>query len=97
MPKTDAQKDVNERLVNLAEELLKSADEARREYSEKFDSEVIKNYKKRLGREKIEKKLIFLKLDAKNDSTCRYAMLNLRCNLNQRRSNEFKRRFYPKS
>ena len=43
MPKTDAQKDVNERLVNLAEELLKSADEARREYSEKFDSEVIKN------------------------------------------------------
>ena len=96
MPKTDAQKDVNERLVNLAEELLKSADEARREYSEKFDSEVIKNYKKRLGREKIEKKLIFLKLDAKNDSTCRCAMLNLHRNLNQRRSNEFKRRFYSK-
>ena len=95
-PETDAQKDVNERLVNLAEELLKSADEARREYSEKFDSEVIKNYKKRLGREKIEKKLIFLKLDTKNDTTGRYAMLNLRCNLNQRRSNEFKRRFYPK-
>ena len=48
MPKTDAQKDVNERLVNLAEELLKSADEARREYSEKFDSEIIKNYKKKI-------------------------------------------------
>ena len=95
-PKTDAQKDVNERLVNLAEELLKSEDEARREYSEKFDSEVIKNYKKRLGREKIEKMRKSLKLDAINDSTCRYTMLNLRRNLNQRRSNEFKRRFYPK-
>jgi len=46
-PETDTQKDVNERLVNLAEELLKSADEARREYSEKFDSEVIKNCKKK--------------------------------------------------
>lgn len=96
MPETDAKKDMNEKLLNLAEELLKSADEARREYSEKFDSEVIKNYKKRLGREKIEKMRKFLKLDAKNDSTCRYAMLNLRRNLNQRRSNEFKRRFYPK-
>ena len=30
IPETDAQKDVNERLVNLAEELLKSADETRR-------------------------------------------------------------------
>lgn len=95
-PETDTQKNVNERLVNLAEELLKSADEARREYSEKFDSEVIKNYKKRLGREKIEKMRKSLKLDAINDSTCRYAMLNLCCNLNQRRSNELKRRFYPK-
>jgi len=62
----------------------------------KLEGEYEKNYKKRLGREKIEKKLIFLKLDTKNDSTCRYAMLNLHCNLNQRRSNEFKRRFYPK-
>ena len=96
IPEKDAQRDVKERLVNLAEELLKSADEARREYSEKFDSEVIKNYKKRLGREKIEKMRKSLKLDAINDSTCRYAMLNLRRNLNQRRSNEFKRRFYPK-
>lgn len=95
-PETDTQKNVNERLVNLAEELLKSADEARREYSEKFDGEVIKNYKKRLDREKIEKMRKSLNLDAINDSTCRYAMLNLRRNLNQRRSNEFKRRFYPK-
>ena len=80
-PKRTLKKDMNEKLLNLAEELLKSADEARRE---------------RLGREKIEKMRKYLKLDAINDSTCRYAMLNLRCNLNQRRSNEFKRRFYPK-
>lgn len=50
----------------------------------------------RLGREKIEKMRKSLKLDAINDSTCRYAMLNLRRNLNQRRLDEFKRRFYPK-
>ena len=48
MPETDAKKDVNEKLLNLAEELLKSADEAGREYSEKFDSDVIKNYKKKI-------------------------------------------------
>lgn len=47
-PEMDAKKDVNEKLLNLAEELLKSADEARREYSEKFDSDVIKNYKKKI-------------------------------------------------
>ena len=46
-PETDAKKDMTEKLLNLAEELLKSADEARREYSKKFDSDVIKNYKKK--------------------------------------------------
>ena len=58
-PETDAKKDMNEKLLNLADELLKSADEARRKYSEKFDSEVIKNYKKGLTEKNLENEKIF--------------------------------------